>query len=121
MKPSSAQCEELGLRKPTSNNIVSRASPNANVFCALSVNKVYGPFVFAENTIICMSYLDILQLWLLPKLEVDLDNTFLLQQYGAPPHYKRAVANFLSVEVHDWWIAWDGPHSGSYVPKILPC
>lgn len=56
---------------------------------------MYGPFMFAKNSIICMSYLDILQLRLLPKLEENLDNTFLLQQYRSLPHYNLAVINFL--------------------------
>jgi hypothetical protein len=39
-----------------------RDSPKINVFCAVSSQKMYGPFFFAEETINGMIYLDILQL-----------------------------------------------------------
>jgi len=39
-----------------------RDSPKVNVFCAISIQKVYGPFFFAEETVIGMTYLDMLQL-----------------------------------------------------------
>jgi hypothetical protein len=34
-----------------------------NVFCAISSQKVYSPFLFAEETITGMTYLGMLQLW----------------------------------------------------------
>jgi len=34
-----------------------RDSPKANVFCAISSQKVYGPFFFAEETVTGMTYL----------------------------------------------------------------
>ena len=39
-----------------------RDSPKINVFCAISSQKVYGPFFFAEETVTGMTYLDMLQL-----------------------------------------------------------
>jgi hypothetical protein len=44
-------------------------SPKVNVFCAISNQKVYGPFFVAEETITGMTYLDVLQLWLMPQLQ----------------------------------------------------
>ena len=38
-----------------------KGSPKVNVFCAISSQKVYGPFFFAEDTITGMTYLDMLQ------------------------------------------------------------
>ena len=38
-------------------------SPKVNVFCVISSHKVYDPFLFAEETITGMTYLDMLQLW----------------------------------------------------------
>jgi len=40
-----------------------KGSPKFNVFYAISSQKVYGPFIFAEGTITGMKYLDMLQLW----------------------------------------------------------
>jgi hypothetical protein len=37
-------------------------SPKVNVFCAISSQKGYSPFFFAEETITGMTYLDMLQL-----------------------------------------------------------
>jgi hypothetical protein len=42
-------------------------SPKINVCCAVSSRKVYRPFFFAEETITGMTYLDMLQLWLMPQ------------------------------------------------------
>ena len=39
-----------------------RDSPKVNVFCAISSQKVYGSFFFAEQTVTGMTYLDMLQL-----------------------------------------------------------
>ena len=38
-----------------------RDSPKVNMFCAISSQKVYGPFFFAEEIITGMTYLDMLQ------------------------------------------------------------
>jgi hypothetical protein len=54
-----------------------RDSSKVNVFCAISSQKVYSPFFFAEETVTGMTYLDILQLWLMPQLQNI--PTFILQ------------------------------------------
>jgi hypothetical protein len=46
-----------------------RDSPKFSVFCAISSQKVHGPFFFAEETVTGMAYLDMLQLWLMPQLQ----------------------------------------------------
>jgi hypothetical protein len=43
-----------------------RDSPKVNVFCAVSSQKLQGPFFFAEEPVTGMTYLDMLQLWLMP-------------------------------------------------------
>jgi hypothetical protein len=44
-------------------------TPEVIVFCALSVSKTYGSFLFAEHSIIFTAYLGMLELWLMPQLE----------------------------------------------------
>jgi hypothetical protein len=44
-------------------------SPKVNMFCAISSQKVCGPFFFAEETVTGMTYLNMLQLWLMSKLQ----------------------------------------------------
>jgi hypothetical protein len=46
-----------------------RDSPKFDVFCAIFSQKVYGPFLFAEETVTGMTYLDMLQLWPMPHLQ----------------------------------------------------
>jgi hypothetical protein len=46
-------------------------SPKIKVFCAISSCKVYVPFFFAEPTVTCINYLDMLQLWLMSQLQED--------------------------------------------------
>jgi hypothetical protein len=43
-------------------------SPKISVFCVISGQKVYSPF-FAEETFTGMTYLDMLQLWLIRLLQ----------------------------------------------------
>jgi hypothetical protein len=62
--------------------------------------KIYGPFIFMEHTITRMTYLDMLQQWLIPQLDDD-SNNYLFQQDGAPSHYHNAVWCYLN-ELLDW-------------------
>jgi hypothetical protein len=63
-----------------------RDSPNVNVFCAISSQKVYGPFFFAEETVTGMTYLDMLQNIL----------KFIFQQDGSPAHFHCEVHLYLN-------------------------
>ena len=80
-----------------------RESPKVNVFCALSQTKVYGPFFFAENTITGVTYLAVLQNWLLPQMSEDSED-FIFQKDLAPPHWHRDVRRFLYESVPKRWI-----------------
>ncbi|XP_023211332.1 uncharacterized protein LOC111614181 [Centruroides sculpturatus] len=62
---------------------LKRDYPKLNVFCAISQQKVYGPFFFGEATVTGVSYLDALQLWLFPQLEEDEPENFIWQQDGS--------------------------------------
>jgi hypothetical protein len=61
-------------------------SPKVNVFCAISSQKVYGPFFFAEETVTGMTYLDMLQN--IP--------TFIFQQDRSPAHFHCEVRQYLN-------------------------
>jgi hypothetical protein len=56
--------------------------------------KIYGPFIFMEGTVTGMTYLDMLQQWLIPQL--DDSNDYVFQQNGAPPQYHNAVRGYLN-------------------------
>jgi hypothetical protein len=62
--------------------------------CALSCLEVLGPFFFAEQTLAAMTYLDMLQLCLLPELEDHQPDMF--EQDGAPHIELVSSKNFLT-------------------------
>jgi len=80
-----------------------RDSPKVNVFCALSQTKVYGPFFFAQKTVIGVTYLAMLQNWLLPQMSENSED-FIFQQDGAPPHWHQDVRRFLNESLPQRWI-----------------
>ncbi|KAJ4432054.1 hypothetical protein ANN_20668, partial [Periplaneta americana] len=83
-----------------------------------SQRKPYGPFFFIEATVIGHSYLDMLEQWLVPQLRQDLDDDFIFQQDGAPPHFHNAVPAHLNTEMFDRWIGLAGYHHGTVFPFI---
>ncbi|PSN41592.1 hypothetical protein C0J52_17614 [Blattella germanica] len=80
-----------------------RDSAKVNVFAAISKLKFYSPFFFAEKTVTGMSFLDMLEQWLLPQLTED-SNIFILQIDGAPPHWHIAVRDYLNTQLPRRWI-----------------
>jgi hypothetical protein len=52
-----------------SENPHQRDFPKVNVFSALSSQKVYSLFFFAERTVTGLTYLGMLQMWLVPQLQ----------------------------------------------------
>jgi hypothetical protein len=92
----------------------SRDSHKVNVFCALYSQKAYGPFLFAEEIFTGMTYLDMLQLWQMPKLQNIL--TFIFQQEGRPTHFHFEVRQYLNTVLPERWI---GRASGNDQPLML--
>jgi len=91
-----------------------RDPPKVNVFCAICSQKVCGPFFFAEETITGMTYLDVLQLWLMPQLQNIL--TFIFQQDGRPALFHCEVCQYLITVLPGHWI---GCASGNDQPPML--
>ncbi|PNF43528.1 hypothetical protein B7P43_G03919 [Cryptotermes secundus] len=84
-----------------------RDSPKVNVFCAVSQDKLYGPFFFGGNTVTGQPYLDMLQNWLFTSLQAD-SHDFIFQQDGAPPHWHLMVRVLLNEKVPQQWIGRKG-------------
>jgi len=89
-------------------------SPKVHVFCAISSQKVYSPFFFVEETITGMTYLYMLQLWLMPQLQNI--PTFIFQQDGSPAHFHCEVHQYLSTVLSGRWV---GRASGNDRPLML--
>lgn len=83
---------------------IERDSPKVNVFCAVSKRRVFGPFFFVENTINGNIYLDVLQNWLMPQLTAEMEQGFIFQQDGAPPHWHMDVRGYLNQFLPGRWI-----------------
>jgi hypothetical protein len=60
-KVNTHNCRIWGSENPRASLEHVRDSPKVNVFCALSKEKVYGPFFFMEKTITGIVYLDMLE------------------------------------------------------------
>ncbi len=71
-----------------------RNSPKVNVFCAVSRNKVFGPYFFETDTARGQSYLDMLQHWLFTLLQED-GPGFIFQQDRASCPLAHECKNFL--------------------------
>jgi hypothetical protein len=71
-----------------------RDSPEVGVFCAISSQKVYGPFFVAEKIVTGMTYLYMLRLWLM--LQLQNMPTFIFQQDGSPAHFHCEVGQYLN-------------------------
>ncbi|PNF16254.1 hypothetical protein B7P43_G11654 [Cryptotermes secundus] len=84
-----------------------RDFPKVNVFCAVSQDKVYGPFFFEGNTVTGQTYLDMLQNWFFTSPQAD-SHDFIFQQDGAPPHWHLMVRDFLNEKVPQQWIGRKG-------------
>lgn len=77
----------------------------------MSTWKVYGPFVFHEDTVMGTSYLEMLQTWLFPKLNEWTRGLHLAAGWSTPLHF---LQDLLLVERHSstqmdrtgwsWWL-----------------
>jgi hypothetical protein len=62
---------------------------------------------FAENTVTGVTYLAMLQNWLLPQMSEDSED-LIFQEDGAPPHWHREVRRFLNESLPQRWMGRDG-------------
>lgn len=84
--------------------------PKLNVWCRLMHDHIFGPFVFAENTINGRMFLDMLELFLFPQVD-DLPNAgdIYLQLDTVPPHYSDLIRVALDEKFPNQWIGRSGP------------
>jgi hypothetical protein len=68
-------------------------------------DKLIGPLFFSEKTVTGRSYLDVLELYVVPQLPPQTT----LQQDGAPPRFYHHVRNHLDKEMAGRWIGRGGP------------
>lgn len=104
-------CRIWGLENPREFHQHERDSPKVNVWCAVSREKLYGPFFFAENTVRGNNYTDMLENFFYPQLEQDgiLNQNVYFQQDGAPPHYSNIARESVNQQFGNNWIGRSGP------------
>jgi hypothetical protein len=86
-------------------------SPKVTVWCGIWSGGVFGPFFFDDN-VTSASYLAMLSEWLMPQLRRNhlfVHGKLWYQQDGAPPHWGRAVREFLDQQFGEQWIGRSGP------------
>jgi hypothetical protein len=88
-----------GTEQPHAQIEHRRDSPEVNVFCAVSREKVHSPFFFPEATVSGDSFLDMLENWLLPQLNINY-NDHIPQLDGATLHFHTDVQCFSIVFFH---------------------
>ena len=63
-----------GSENPHATLEVERESPKLNVFCAVSKQTVYGPFIFEGKPVTGRRYLEMLTDWLIPQIAIERHN-----------------------------------------------
>jgi len=102
-----------------------RDFPKGNVFCAISSQKVYSPFFFAERTVTGLTYLDMLQMWQVPQLQNI--PTFIFQEDGSPAHFHCEVLQYQNTVLPGRWIELASGNDQPLLllpprsPDITPC
>jgi hypothetical protein len=83
----------------------NRDSPKVNVWCALTRDRVIGPYFFAEGTVTSHNYLDMLELFAIPQID---DDNVIFQLDGAPAQYGNIIMEFLDEIFPQRWIGRGG-------------
>jgi len=60
-----------GSENPHATLEVGRDSPKLNVFCDVTKQTAYGPFIFEEQTVTGRRYLEMLTNWVIPQLAAE--------------------------------------------------
>ena len=85
-------------------------SPKLNVWCALSKNRLIGPFFFDDDTVNGESYLVMLKSFFIPEVrKLKKVRSIIFQQDGAPPHFTTHVRQFLNQQFSNRWIGRGSP------------
>jgi hypothetical protein len=98
-------CRILGSQNQHVTCELERGSPKVNMWAGLMHDMLTGVFFFSEKTVTGCLYLNMLELYVLPKLP----SQTILQQDGAPPHFCHYVRNHLGRDMARRWISRGGP------------
>ena len=71
---------------------------------------------FVGATVNYDTYLDMLESWLMERLNEEKSDDFIFVQDGAPPHWSLKVSQFLNTTFPDIWIGWSGQDDRVLMP-----
>jgi hypothetical protein len=110
-------CRIWGSQYPHVACELVKGGPDVNVWAGLMHDKLTGLSFFSEKPVTGRSYLDTLEMYLLPQLPPQT----ILQQDGAPPHFCHHVRNHLEREMAGRCIGRGGPIAWpSRSPDLTP-
>lgn len=92
-------------------NTKSQYYKKINVWCAISYDKVIGPYFF-DTTVNQNSYLEMLQTFFWEEMEnfnLEFRQNCIFQQDGCPAHASRVVCNWCNEKFGEKWIGRNGP------------
>ena len=110
-----------GTERPTENNPVIMHSPSLMVWCAMSKERIIGPYFFENENVSGESYRNMLIHYAFPRLN-NLRDDYIFQQDGAPAHYSNRVKAYLNNKRPNNWIGRGGPVAWPpRSPDLTPC
>jgi hypothetical protein len=75
-----------------------------NAWCALGHESVIGPCFFDEDIIKSNSFLDMLENYIIPRLNKNNNKNLILQLDGAPVNFAHIVCGCLNVNFPGRWM-----------------
>lgn len=110
-----------GEQRPTQVHQATLNSPSVMVWCAISKQRVIGPFFFENENVTGESYRNMLINYAFPRFERNLSD-YIFMQDGASPHFSTRVRAYLNWKKPNYWIGRGGPvHWPARSPDLTPC
>lgn len=110
-----------GDERPNDVNEHTLHSPSVMVWCAISKDRVIGPYFFENGTVTGELYKNMLSQYAFPRFS-RLRPDYIFMQDGAPPHYSNRVRAYLNNKRPGNWIGRGGPVSWPpRSPDLTPC
>ena len=108
-------------RRPAQVNQATLNSPSVMVWCAISKQRVIGPFLFENENVTGESCRNMLVYYTFTRLERNLSD-YIFMQNRASTHYATRVRAYLNRKKPNSWIGRGGPvHWPARSPDLAPC